>query len=574
MDRNPVVRVFLGLFVAGCLAGPSSAPARERGPFTALMPKPELRLPHPEVKKRLARYVPAEIGVPPGKADPKTQKLLKKLVLASEAIDRVYWDQVSEEGSRQMGDLSQSADQESKDTAALLRINYGPWDRFADNEPLIGRQPRPEGVNLYPQDFSRRELEQWLTEHPEDREAFTSPYTVIRREGAGLVAIPYSRAYRVSLDQAATALRDAANLTDCKPFAKFLAARADAFASNDYYKSDLLWMDSNCPVDIAVGPYEFYEDRLMGYKTTFQALVTMVDADQTAQFASLDKYTHDLLANLPLADELRSRVELAKPAPITIANEVFAAGDAKAGFQIRAFVLPNDERVVVAKGTKHVILKNVVDARFHKLLEPVAAQVLVPEQAAQVSDEAYLDILLMWQMAHGFSPRPIVLSGGGNVSPRILLRQRYGVIEAARSEAVAILNALYLVDQKVFAPTMANTIPITHLASLFESFRYGTMDTHGLAKLMVYNYLAANGAYRYEPATKKFWVNYDRLPNALRNLVSELLTIEINGDYDRAGQDVFDFGIVPGEVRAKLAEMRGLPIDILPTYTVSETVAK
>ena len=417
MARNWVNRLFLALFVTGCLALPSPASAKERGPFTALLPGAELRLPHPEVKKRLARYVPADIGVPPGKADPKTQKLLRKQIEASQSIDQVYWDQVSEEGARLVGDLSKSGDPESKDTATLLRINYGPWDRFADNEPLVGRLPRPEGVNLYPQDFSRRELEQWLVEHPQDREAFTSPYTVIRRQGAGLVAIPYSRAYRTSLDAAAKALREAAGLTDCKPLAKFLAARADALALDDYYKSDLLWMDANCPVDIAVGPYEFYEDRLMGYKTTFQSVVTLTDVDLTAQYASLHQYSRDMLANLPLPDELRSRVELVKTGPITIADEVFAAGDARAGFQLRAFVLPNDERVVVAKGTKHVILKNMVDARFHKLLEPVAAEVLVPEQAAQVSDEAYLDILLMWQMAHGFSPRPIALSGGTVQSP-------------------------------------------------------------------------------------------------------------------------------------------------------------
>lgn len=570
MGRTAVVRVLFALLVLGCLEGPSALSAKERGMLSASPPRAEMRLPHPEVKKRLARYVPADIGVPPGKADAKTQKLLRKLVEAAQAIDSAFWQQMSEEGAHMMGELSMSPDPEARDTATFLRINYGPWDRFTDNEPFVGRLPRPEGVNLYPADFSRREMEQWLAEHPRDREAFTSPYTVIRRDSNGLVAVPYSRAFREPLEAAAKALHEAANLTDCRPLAKFLDARAEALGRDDYYKSDLLWMEANCPVDIAVGPYEFYEDRLMGYKTTFQAVVTLVDADQTARVASLSQYQGDLLANLPLADELRSRIELVKMSPITIADEVYAAGDAKAGFQIRAFVLPNDERVKIAKGTKHVVLKNVVDARFHKLLQPIANEVLVPEQAAQISDEAYLDILLMWQLAHGFAPKAIALPGGGNVSPRILLRQRHGVIEAARAEAVSLLNALYLVDQKVFAPTLANTIPITHLASLFESFRNGTMDTHGLAKLMVYNYLAANGAYRYEPATRRFWVNYDRLPNALRNLVAELLTIEITGDYQRAGQDVFDYGIVPGELRSKLAELRALPIDILPTYTVVE----
>lgn len=570
MDRDRVVRVVSVLLLAGCLVLPPATGAREPGSRSAVLPNAEIRLPHDEIQKRLARYVPAEIGVPAGKADAKTLKVLKKLVEASDAVDRVYWDQVSDTGAQMLGELSSLKDPQSRDTAAFLRIQYGPWDRFADNEPFIGRQTRPDGANLYPADCSRRELEQWVAEHPGDKGAMFSPYTVVRRANGGLTAVPYSKAYAEPLDAAAKALRQAAALTTCKGLEKFLEARADAFGDDDYYQSDILWMDAECPVDVAIGPYEYYDDRLMGLKTSFQSVVTLTDADQTARYASLGKHWKDLLANLPIPDELRGRVELVKSSPITVADEVYAAGQSRAGFQIRAYILPNDERVRLARGTRHVILRNVVDARFHKLLEPVAREVLVPEQAAQVSDEAYLDLLLMWQMAHGIAPKAITLPGGAKTTARALLKQRHGIIEAARAEAVALMNALYLVDEKVFAPTLRMTIPITYLASLFESFRYGTTDTHGMAKLLVYNYLSQNGAFRYDPGTRRFSVNYDRLPNTLRNLTAELLTVEIVGDYARAGQDLFDYGIVPGEVRAKLNDLRSLPLDILPVYTIQK----
>lgn len=569
MERAAFVRGAVLLCLGGAVLLAPPVPARETGGTPAVKARPETTLPQAEVQQRLKRYTPAQVGAPPGRLDAKATRLVKKLVESSEAMDLAFWHQVSEDGCRLRDELQGTSDPVLADYGAFLRIQYGPWDRLADNEPFLGRAPKPDGANFYPADFSRREMEQWLTDHPKDRESFTSPYTVIRRDGAGLVSLPYSKYFAEHLGPAAAALREAAGLADCAPLAKFLKARAEAFGKDDYYASDLLWMETGtCPVDIAIGPYEFYEDRLLGYKTAFSAVVTVRDDEATARFNEISKWGKELLANLPLPDELRDRVELVKSSPVTVADEIFAAGDARAGFQIRAFVLPNDERVRVARGTKHVILKNVIDARFHSLVEPLAQVVLTPEQAAQVSDEAYMDIVLMWQLAHGFSPKPILLPGGGSVPPRILLRQRHSIIEAARAEAVSLMNALYLVREKVLPPTLATTIPITHLASLFESFRYGTLEAHGLAKLMVYNYLSANGAYRYDPTLKRFFVDYDRLDNALRNLVAELLTIEITGDYARAGHDVLDYGIVPGEVRAKLAELKALPIDILPNYTI------
>ena len=324
-----------------------------------------------------------------------------------------------------------------------------------------------------------------------------------------------------------------------------------------------------CPVEVAIGPYEFYEDRLMGYKTSFTAVVALKDYAESAKLAKLSQYAEELVGALPLPEEMKGRVEQVKASPIVIANEVFAAGDFRAGFQPRAYILPNDDRVKVAKGTKHVILKNVVDAKFQHLLNQLARQVIAEDQVPAVNAESYFNFLLLWQLAHGLTPKLIALPGGGEIHPRMLLRQRYGIMEATRAEVVALLNALFLIDKRVFPESMRTAIPVTYLASVFENLRLGAQQTHGLSKLIVYNYLAAADAFRYDPTTRRFQVNLDKLPGAVRSLAIELLTIEITGDYDWAGKIVVDYGIVPAEIRSKLNDLAGLPIDILPRYTLA-----
>ncbi|MBM4396124.1 MAG: hypothetical protein FJ087_10575 [Deltaproteobacteria bacterium] len=538
-------------------------------------PAERVRVPDPtvsagEVAKRLSRYVHVEVGPSLKKLDARTLQLLRKLVEASEHVERAYWDQVSPDGFAMAEELDARGDTASRDLATFLRVNYGPWDRLAGHAPFLGPTEKPEGASLYPHDASRREIEKWIADHPADRDAFLSPYTVVRRSNGALAATPYSKAFREPLGRAAAALREAAGLTDCPGLAKFLAARADALVTDDYSASEMAWMDTGaCRVDAAIGPYEFYEDRLMGFKTVFSSVVTVTDEAATAKLAKLSSYAPDLLKQLPLAGEgMADRFEAVKPSGITVADEVFAAGDARAGFQIRAYILPNDEKVRVARGTKHVILRNVVEQRFNYLLKPIAKAVLPDDHVEQVDFGSYFDTLLMWQLAHGFAPKSVVLPGGGRVPPRVLLRQRYGIIEAARAEAISLLNGFLLVDKGVFHTDRERSIPVTWLASLFESIRAGTAETHGIAKLVVYNKLAEADAFRYDPATRRFSVNPERIRPVVRELVGVLLSIELNGDYDAAGRLIVDYGLVPAEVRGKLDEIAGLPVDILPHYTV------
>lgn len=559
--RNIIVVVM----IIGYLGGFGFAQEKR---LTAVAGKYELLLSPEEIQKRLKRYAPAVLAPVAGqKLDLKTVNLLAKLVEAGQAVEKAYWEQVSEDGLDIMENLSIQPDEVLKDYVEFLKINYGPWDRMADNEPFIGRMAKPDGANFYPRDLSRREFEKWVADHPEDKDAFTSPYTVIRRSGSGLISIPYSKKYSHHLSKAAKALREAAEMTECPNLAKFLEARAEAFETNDYFKSEMLWMDvGECNIEIAIGPYEFYEDRLMGYKAAFAVIVGLRDYAESARFAKLSQYAEELMKNLPISDDIKQRIEFTKGSPIIIANEVYAGGDYRARFQVRAYVLPNDERVRVAKGTRHVVLKNVIEAKAKHVLWPIAKLVLAEEQLPSVSAEAQFKFLLMWQLAHGITPKLMELPGGGRVQPRMLLRQRHAVIESARAEAVGLLNAVFLVEKGILPQNMKVAMPVTHLASIFETLRLGTSETYGLAKLIVYNYLSALDVYHYDPTTKRFSVKIEKLADGLKKLVEELITIEVMGDYDRAGKMIVEYGIIPAEVRAKLEEVSSLPIDILPKY--------
>jgi hypothetical protein len=560
------------LILAAALAVPLAVgDAGARAPESSPAPDFGMTPPAAQIQRCLAKHAPARIAPDLSTFGKRTLAMTRKLVEAADAIDRIYWNQVWERGLETLAGIEGRGDPEARDLATLMRINYGPWNRLDEDRPFLGRMDKPEGAAFYPADLSRVEFKRWLDEHPSDRSAFLSPYTVIRRTPQGLSALPYSQAYRDDVRAAAKALREAARLADCKPLQRFLDARAKALETDDYFQSEMLWMDvGNCPVDIAIGPYEFYEDRLLGYKAAFSAVVTVRNPEETKKAARLERYARDLMTALPLPDELRSRVELVKTTPIVVADEVYAAGQSRAGFQIRAYVLPNDERVKVAKGTKHVILKNVVDAKFEQVIRPMARELICGDQVEAVTGDAYYSLMLLWQFSHGLSPVAVDLPGGGKVPARILLRQRNDVIAAARAEAIALMNNEWLVENGALPPEMRLAGPVTHLVSLFETFRRGTHDAHGLAKLIVYNFLAEEGVYRYEANPKRFRVRLDRLNEAVRRLIAELLIIEVEGNYDRAGTLIVDYGVVPGEVREKVAELSGLPFDILPTYAVGE----
>ncbi|MCO4761657.1 MAG: hypothetical protein KC502_09150 [Myxococcales bacterium] len=577
----------VGFAIVAAASIPSESQAK--GPLSARKVLMKRAISPAQLKMRLVRYPAVRLTVP-GRIPDDVVGMLPHLRRAADAIDRVYWQQSSASGVALRAALKRAKRLGAHDLAKLflemLELHYGPWDRHHDDDPFLGHQRRPPGANFYPADISRREIDTWVKKEPTSAASLFSPYTIIRRSGKKLVAIPYSKAYAADLKVAAHELRHASGehrcvqptgpnggtgqhvaVCRCAGLSAFLKARATSLLNDDYLTSEVLWLGTGaCPLDIVIGPYEYYEDRLMGLKTSFESIIYLRDERESRRFERLAKHHKSLIDNLPLPADLKPRFELTKPSPITIGNVLYTAGDARSGYQIRAFVLPNDERVRRARGTKNVILKNVVQAKYDALALPVAKRIFDRKLLRQMTFDAYFDVLLAWQFAHGIQASRIELPGGERTTARKMLRARYPLLELVKGEAIALLNFSWLVDKGVFARTTPEAIGATFLAGFFDSMRLGRSSPQTTAKSIIYNYLAKEWVFRYNPASRTFEVNGAALKGAVRKLVAEVLQIIGRGDYGGAGRLILQYGIAPGEVRAKLSELGSLPMDIKPVY--------
>lgn len=529
------------------------------------------------VEERLKRYVPVDIGLGKRVVTADVQPMLGALKRAADSIDKIYWRQVSSDGASKHAILNASSVPAAQNLAALMQIHYGIWDRHQDDSPFLGARPRNPGATFYPADLSRREFEGYINTHLDQAEQLYSPYTLVRREGDGLKAIAYSTAYREDLAKASAALRMAASQYRCNPgsedacpcasFVSFLEARSASLLDDDYRSSEYIWMDArSCPLDMVIGPYEYYEDRLAGLKTSYEAIVIYRDETESKRFQKLQSHHDGLFNNLPLSAALRRRIQRAKPSPINIADALYAAGDARAGTQVRAVHLPNDEVVRRAKGSKKVILRNVVKAKFDHLIKPVARHLLNKKALKNISFDAYFNLLLTWQMAHSLLPANLGLTPGAKVTTRQRLKERYTIMNSLRGEAVALVNYFYLLKQGAFRKGSATKMATTYLATLFDSARLAAAAPQTIAKTIIFSYLREKWVFRYNPKTQTFEVNPPAMEGAVRQLAEEAIEVLTRGDYDGAGRLIVDYGIMPAEMRQKLVAMRDLPTDIRPTY--------
>jgi hypothetical protein len=524
-----------------------------------------------EVEKALARYAPAELSPDVSTLPAKAMKVLGTLIKASHEIDRIYWDQVSSDGRKTYEQLLAVDGLWAKLLGRLLSINYGPWDRFRENEAFVGHRFKPAGGNFYPEDLSAMQLERWIVDHPQDRAAFLSPYTVIRRTDSKLIAVPYHKEYFERLQRAADLLKEAAGLCDCRSLQKFLEKRAVDLLVDDFFKSELLWMSTDsCPLEVVFGPYETYEDQLMGLKTAYEAIIAVRDEEATRFVGELARHSDEIVKDLPLKGEIRDHLKPAPTSAVTVADVAFTAGDARSRFQISAFSLPNDERVRAERGSKNVILRNVVNAKYKHVLWPIAQRVLTPAQSDKVPAKAYFDLILMWNLAQRLGPPVIVMPDGHELDMRTRLKERFNIMDLVRSDSLSLANAFHLAANGHIPKGDAEAVASAYLASVFMNIRYGAASSHGFTKSITYNYFMAEGAFQYDPKAQKFTVVPDKLATAARMLAAEVLTIQALGDYERAGNLILKYGILPSEVKETLARLADVPVDITPVYSLDQ----
>lgn len=520
-----------------------------------------------DIKARLAQYAPTPVKVDPSLLTENERAVLAELIAAARKVDDIYWKQSAPEGLALKAELERSADLRDRDFLRYLLINFGPWDRLDENRPFIGTKAKPAGAAFYPPDLAREEFEAHLKERPELRESFESPYTIIRRKEGGLEAVPYNIAYREDLEAAAGHLRRAADITDEPELREYLPARADDLLSNDYYKSDCLWIDlKKSTVEIVIGPYEVYEDGLLGLKAAYESYVYVNDWEETAKVRGCLDFIGDMQKNLPVAEKYKAQEVAGLESPLHVVYEVFAAGDARAGVQTSAFVLPNDEKVREQKGTKKVFLKNVMQAKFEKCLVPIARRVLAEREAARVSFFAYFTETMLHEISHALGLNYITLADGTRTTVNKALRDLQPAVEEAKADVVGVYQVPLLIEKGWIPADREQEIYATYLAGMFRAVRFGANEAHGLGTLVQLNYLREKGAFVYDEAGRGFSVDPDRVRDAVRSLAAELLIIEGDGDYDRAGAFLKRYSGLSEEVKALLAGLKDIPVDIAPVF--------
>lgn len=519
-----------------------------------------------DVTEQLKPYAVVDIAVPWNVIGEERRPALRKLFEAAQVMDELFMRQVWARNPELRDELVRLG---KPDLLRFFWRNVGPWDRLNADAPVLVKVPKPDGANFYPEDMTKEEFENWVRNHPEVKDEFESNFTVIKRTAdKGLEAVPYSLEYGRLIERAALLLEEAADLVGNESLATFLRLRAKAFRTDDYFESDMAWMDvTDNVIDITIGPYEVYEDNLMNYKAAFEAFLCVRDPEETKKLDGLKAYQTKMEMNLPIPDAHKNLARGAET-PISVVDEIFSAGDTKAGTQTIAFNLPNDERVREAKGTKKVMLRNICRAKFDKILVPIAERVMAPELVPYVTFDAYFNEILLHEFSHGLGPGTLRLPDGTTTTVNKALRETYSGCEEAKADIVGAYNIYYLIDEGFFPESLMKEAAATYLAGFFRSVRFGTDAAHGKAVMVIFNYLREKGAYLRDPGTGLWSVDFAKIKGAVKSLASEILMLQARGDYEGTKAFFAKYGEMPAEIRAQIDGFATIPVDIEPRFAI------
>ena len=526
----------------------------------------------PELAKKIARFAPTYLTADVKKLTPEDRQALKKIIDAAKLLDPLFLRQVWNGNAALEKKLMADKTPAGERRLHYFYINDGPWSRLDNQEPFIEGVPKekPPQASYYPDDITKDEFNAWVeTLSDADKQKATGFFYLIRRgEDKKLTFVPYSEAYKEYLEPAAKLLREAAALTTNASLRNFLTKRADAFGSNDYYDSDVAWMDLDSPIEVTIGPYETYEDELFSYKAAFEAYVTLRDDVETAKLAKFSSHLQELENNLPIEPRYRNP-KLGAASPIRVVNEVFGSGEGNSGVQTAAFNLPNDERVVKEKGSKRVMLKNVQDAKFNKTLIPISKVVLDPSEQSALAFDSFFTHILCHELMHGLGPHNITI-GGQETTPRKQLKELYSAIEEAKADMTGLWALQFMIDKNIIAKSMERTLYTTYLASMFRSVRFGISEAHGRGVAMQFNYLTDEGAIKFNEAKGTFSVDHAKIKDSVRKLTTELLMIEAEGSYDRAKAILDKYAVIRPPMQQALDKLKDVPVDIEPVFPLAQ----
>jgi hypothetical protein len=525
----------------------------------------------PDLERRLARFRQVHMPFDASRLTAREQKMIAKLVDACRYLDDIYWRQVDPDGLELYQSLEGKADRQDVDLRRYLWINGSRFDLLDGQKPFVGTTPMPAGHGFYPQGLTRDQIERYLKDHPDKRAEIYSPTTVVRWHGTDLEGLPYHIAYRSFLEKAADDLRAAAQVSPDAAFANYLRLRADALLSDDYFKSDIAWMQLKDPkVDLIFAPYETYDDTLLGVKATYGASILVRDEAESAKLSTFRKYVADIQDSLPSpAQDRPSKRGL--ETPMEVMDAPFRTGDLGHGYQAVADNLPNDPKIHELKGSKKLFFKNFMDARVNYVILPLARYMMPESQAAMASADGYLLGTIMHEICHGLGPAFAHDASGEKVDIRTAIGPIFGGLEEAKADVVGMFALKWLVDHSVLPKQKLNGYYASYLAGNFRTLRFGAAEAHGQAEMMEFNYYVEQGAVRRD-ASGKYSVDFEKMPDAIAGLAKELLVMEATGDRARAEAWFTKYDVISPELQKSLDKAKGLPVDVDPLFAFPRKV--
>jgi len=508
------------------------------------------------IETKLSQYVTVSLSTDLGRLSERDRQMLPLLMGAARAMDDIFWRQAY--GDRQA--LLQQIQDSS--VRRYAEINYGPWDRLADNAPFVeGVGPKPPGSNFYPRDMTKEEFQAAAGKAGSGR-AIHSQYTLVRRDSAGhLVPTPYHEAFAAQIGAAADQLRKAARLAEDPGLRRYLELRAKALETDDYQASDLAWLEmKNNTIDVVIGPIENYEDELFGYKTANEAFVLVKDKDWSARLARYASMLPSLQQGLPVPSAYK-RERPGTDSDLNAYDALYYAGDANAGSKTIAINLPNDEEVQLRKGTQRLQLKNAMQAKFDKILVPVADELIAEDQRRHLNFDAFFSNVMFHEVAHGLGIKNTI-NGKGTV--REALKEQNGALEEGKADILG----LYMITQlhqrgELTAPLEDNYV--TFLASIFRSIRFGASNAHGRANAAQFSFFQEHGAFSRDSSSGRYRVDFARMRQAVDALAGRILRFQGEGDYAGVIQFMEQRGKLSATLRQDLDQLstKGIPVDVV-----------
>jgi hypothetical protein len=520
---------------------------------------------------RLARFKPIKMPFYSDGLAPREVQLVHKLVEASNYIEQIYWRQSDPAGLKLYLSLAKSTTPEDVKLRRFLKINGSRYDLVDEMKPFVGTAPAPPGRALYPAGLTREDIEKYVAQHPDEKAALYGDFTVVRKKGDKLIAVPYHVEFAAFLKSAAKALNEAAALSDDAAFSKFLRLRAESLLTDDYYQSDLAWLDLKNPkFDLILAPYETYLDNLLGVKTSYGAAVLVRNEEESKKLDIYQKYVPDLQESLPLdkADLPSKRGHLT---PMEVMDAPFRTGDLLHGYQAVADNLPNDARVHAAKGSKKIFFNNFMDARVNEVILPLAKRLMREDQAAKASGEGYLASTLMHEISHELGPN-YSRTPKGQLDIREAIGGSFSGLEEAKADVVGMLGLQWLNAHGQLSKEKLEEDYISYVAGNLRTIRFGIAEPHGRAEMMEFSYMTSQGAIIRDPSTGRYAVVLEKMPAAIAVLAKELLEQEATGDRARSEAWFAKYAVLPPELQEALNKVSDIPVDVQPIYSFEETI--